>query len=84
MRKAKSFIECKPQLSLRKGDCTAFVIMDTMRKEKELDNYFITLKSVLVGNDLLDKPEYIYNVDEFGVPLEHHFPLMIAQTRQLM
>ena len=53
-----------------------------MRKKEELDNYFITLKSVLEDNDLLDKPECIYNVDESGVPLEHRFPLVIAKRGQ--
>jgi len=47
-----------------------------------LDNYFITLKSVLVDNNLLDKPECIYNVDESGVPLEHRSPLVITKRGQ--
>jgi len=53
-----------------------------MKKKEELDNYFVTLKSVLVENNLLDKPECIYNVDESGVPLEHHSPLVIAKRGQ--
>jgi len=40
-------IERQPHLALRKGDCTAFVCMDAMKKRS---NYFITLKSVLVDN----------------------------------
>ena len=61
----RCFIEHQPQLSLRKGDHTAFVVC------MDLINYFITLKSVLEDNNLLDKPECTYNVDESGVPLEH-------------
>ena len=41
------FIERQPQLSLRKGDFTAFVCMDAMKKQQELDNYYITLRNVL-------------------------------------
>jgi len=37
---------------------------------------------VLEDNDLLDKPECIYNVDESGVPLEHCSPLVIAKKGQ--
>ena len=66
-------------LSLRKGDCTSFARMDAMKKQEELDNYYITLKSVLVENNLMDKPGQIYNVDELGMPLEHHSPRVLAK-----
>jgi len=42
----RRFIEQQPQLSLRKCDCTAFVHMNAMKKQEELDNYYITLNSV--------------------------------------
>ena len=67
----RCFIERQLNLSLHKGDRTAFVRMDAMNRTAELDNYFITLKSILVDNDLMDKPGQIYNVDESGMPLEH-------------
>jgi len=41
----RRFIECQPQLSICKGDSTAFACMDAMKKEKELDNYFISKTS---------------------------------------
>ena len=44
--------------------------MDAMKRKEELDNYFITLKSILVEHDLMDKPELTCNVDESGMPLE--------------
>jgi len=56
--------------------------MDVLKRKEELDIYFITLKSVLVDNNLLDKPECIYNVDESGVPLEYCSPLMITKRGQ--
>ena len=65
-------------LSLRKGDCTSFASMDAMKKQEELDNYYITLKSVLVENNLMDKPGQIYNVDESGMPL-HCSPRVLAK-----
>jgi len=37
---------------------------------------------VLEDNDLLDKPDCIYNVDESGVPFEYHSPLVIAKKGQ--
>jgi len=37
---------------------------------------------VLEDNDLLDKPECIYNVDESGVALEHRSPLVITKRGQ--
>ena len=47
-----------------------------------MDNYFITLKRVLVDDNLLDKSECIYIVDESGVPLEHRSPIVIAKREQ--
>ena len=76
------FIERQPNLSLRKGDRTAFVRMDAMNRTAELDNYFITLKSILVDNDLMDKPGQIYNVDESGMPLEHRSPRVLVKKGQ--
>ena len=61
------FMERQPQLRLHKGDRT--VCIDAMMQKEELDNYFVTLKNILVEHDLMDKPELIYNVDEFGMPL---------------
>ena len=78
----RRFIEQQPKLTLRKGDCTAFVRMDAMKKQEELDNYYITLKSVLVENNLMDKPGQVYNVDESGMPLEHHSPCALAKKGQ--
>jgi len=76
------FIERQPQLSLWKGDRTAFVRMNAMKKQEELDNYYITLNSVLVENNLMDKPGQIYNVDESGMLLEHRSPFVLAKKGQ--
>ena len=51
-------MERQPQLRLRKGDKTSFVQMDAMKQKEEPDNYFITLKSILVEHNLMNKPEF--------------------------
>ncbi|XP_065894182.1 uncharacterized protein [Dysidea avara] len=78
----RRFIERQPRLSLRKGDSTAFVCMDAMKKQQELDNYYITLKNVLTENNLMDKPGQIYNVDESGMPLDHRSLHVVARRGQ--
>lgn len=74
----RRFMERHPQLSLRKGDSTAKVRMDAMAKQDELENYFKILKDVLEENQLMDKPESIYNVDESCVPLDPKSPHVLA------
>jgi len=37
------------------------------------------LKSVLVENNLMGKAGQIYNVNESGMPLEHHFHFVLAK-----
>ena len=63
---------------MRKADSTAIARMDVMKKQEELDNYFISLKSILVKYNLIKKPGQIFNVDETGMPLEHRYPRVLA------
>lgn len=74
----RRFIERQPQLSVHKGDSTAFARMDAMKKEEDLDSYFITL----VEHDLIHRPGQIFNVDESGMPLEHRSPRVLARKGQ--
>ena len=53
--------------------------MDAMKKQEELDNCYICLKSILVDNNLMDKPGQIYNVDKSRMPLEHRSPRVLAK-----
>ena len=55
----RGFMKRQPQLRLHKGDKTSFVRMDAMKQKEELENYFITLKSILVEHNLMNKPELI-------------------------
>jgi len=48
-------MEGQPQLRLHKGDKISFVCMDAMMQKEELNNYFVTLKYILVEHNLTDK-----------------------------
>jgi len=50
-----------------------------MMQKQELDNYFVTLKNIMIEHDLMDKPELVYNVDESGMPLEQQSPQVVAR-----
>ena len=78
----RRFLECQPQLTLRKGDRTAAVRMDAMKNQTALDYYFIELKNILDENELQHKPGQIYNMDESGVPLDHRSPRVLARKGQ--
>ena len=78
----RQFIERQPQVSMRRGDRTAFVRLDAMKKKEKLDNYFVTLKNILVDNDLMNKPGQIFNVDESEMLLKHRAPKVVARKGQ--
>ena len=46
--------------------------------EQVVSDYFDNLHTVMTANDLIDKPECIYNFDEKGVLTEHRPPKVIA------
>ena len=75
------FMSRQGDLALRRGDPTANVRMDCLNEEI-MEDYFIMLKKTLVENDLMDKPEQIYNVDESGMPLDHRPPKIVSQKGQ--
>ncbi|XP_053390074.1 uncharacterized protein LOC123531140 isoform X2 [Mercenaria mercenaria] len=47
--------------------------------EHVVNSYYENLHTVLLANDLLDKPECIYNFDEKGVQTEHRPPKVVAE-----
>lgn len=53
-----------------------------MKKQQNLDNYYITLKNLRIENNLMDKPGQIYNVGEPGIPLDHRSPRVEARRGQ--
>ena len=44
--------------------------------------YFDQLKEVLEEHDLMDCPGQLYNVDEIGMPFDHHAPNVVAKKGQ--
>ena len=75
------FMRRQGHLVLRKGDPIANVRMDCLHKDVMKD-YFEKLKKTLEENDLMKNPTQIYNVDETGMPLDHHPPKVITVRGQ--
>ena len=75
------FMSRQGDLTLRRGNPIANVRMDCLNEEI-MEDYFIMLKKTLLENDLMDKPEQIYNVDESGMPLDHRPPKVVSQKGQ--
>ena len=71
------FMERYPRLSLRSTDALSRMRANAITKEN-MDHYFTLLRQTLTDNNLLDKPAYIYNMDESGMPLDHNQPKRIA------
>ena len=58
-----------PKLSLRSADALSCVRADAVTKENMVHSF--TIPQILVDNNLLNKPAYIYNMDETGIPLDY-------------
>ena len=46
--------------------------------ESNVDKYFTNLENTLRTNNLLDKPECIFNIDEKGIQTEHKPPYVVS------
>ncbi len=77
----RRFLERQPQLSLRRGDATAHVRMDSTSKEA-IDGYYDLLEKTLKQDKLSTLPAQIYNMDESGMPLDPRPPNIIAKQGQ--
>lgn len=77
----KRFMERQPDLSLRRGDPTAHVRLDSTNKEV-ITKYYDLLEKTLQENNLFDNPAQIYNMDESGMPLDPRPPNIIAKRGQ--
>ena len=75
------FLQRQPQLSLRRGDATAHVRMDSTNR-KAIKQYYNLLEETLQQNGLMNSPAQIYNMDESGMPLDPHPPNVVAQKGQ--
>ena len=77
----RSFLQRQPHLSYCRGDSTAKVRMKCLSKEVMAD-YFELIREELTGNELMNKPSRIYNVDETGMCLDGSAPRVIALKSQ--
>ena len=77
----RRFLQRQPHLSYRRGDPTANVRMNCLSKEVMAD-YFELLREELTRNELMNKPNHIYNVDETGMCLDGHAPQVVSLKGQ--
>jgi hypothetical protein len=47
--------------------------------QERIENYFRELQDILTENDLLDKPERIYNIDETGISTQNSPPKIVCE-----
>ena len=66
-----------PTLSLHTSDPLSRTRTNTITKEN-MSAYFSLLEETLKEHDLLDKPSFIFNMDESGMPLDHKQPKRVA------
>ena len=64
------FMKRHPTLSLRTSDPLSRMRTNAITKEN-MPAYFSILEETLKEHDLLDKPSFILNMDESGMPLDH-------------
>ncbi len=74
----RRFLDRQPQLSLRRGDSTAHVRMDSVNKEA-IEGYFDLLEDTLKEHNLMNSPGQLYNMDESGMPLDHRCPNVVVR-----
>ncbi|XP_045188616.2 uncharacterized protein LOC123546428 [Mercenaria mercenaria] len=73
----RSFMDRWPELKKVKPRSLVNYRAQATSKEK-VTAYFDDLKSALLKDNLMDKPEHIYNVDEKGIQTEHSPPYIIC------
>lgn len=77
----RRFAARQPQLSLRRGDPTAHIRMDSTSK-KVIEQYYGLLEKTLEENNLMNSPGQIYNMDETGMPLDPRPPNIVVKCGQ--
>ena len=76
------FINRHPEVKLRKPEPLSGVRAPNMNPAT-VCNYFISLHDVLLKNDLLDKPQYIWNADEMSICFQHQSMKVVARSGTL-
>lgn len=75
----RAFLKRHRNISLRKPEGLSRARAAGLN-EKEVKNYFSNLRTVMSDFELFDKPQYLYNVDESGIPLNNR-PLKIVSEK---
>ena len=78
----ESFCCRNPNLSLRASAPLSMARAKATDPDM-LNQYFDLLECTFAENDLNGKPNNIFNMDESGVPLEHHLPMVILNWKVL-
>ncbi|RVE40996.1 hypothetical protein evm_014353, partial [Chilo suppressalis] len=73
----KSFLERHPELSIRQAEGLSIARAQGLNRD-EVNKMFELLLKVLTENDLIDKPDRIYNTDETGVQMNNNPGKVIA------
>ena len=73
------FINRHPEVKLRKTEPLSGVRARNMNPTT-VGNYVISLRDVLLKNDLLDKPQYMWNADETSICFQHQPMKVVARS----
>jgi hypothetical protein len=73
------FIKRWPNLKIAKPQKLAISRAKSASREV-IDSYYSELWTILNENNLLDKPERIFNIDETGISTEHQPPKLVCNT----
>lgn len=64
----RSFLERNPELSIRQSEGLSLARAQGLNRD-EVRKFFDLLTSVLIENDLINKPSNIFNMDEMGIQM---------------
>ena len=71
------FVKRWPDLKIAKPQKLAILRAKSASRET-IDNYYSELELILRKNDLLDRPQHIFNIDETGISTEHQPPKIVC------
>lgn len=72
------FLKRHPDISLRKSKGVSYARNQGMNKE-EVNTYFDMFEKILCGNDLMEKPGNIFNIDEAELQLNNRPGHVVAE-----
>jgi hypothetical protein len=75
------FLNRHPELKTKKPKSLSILRAKAVTKES-LTSYYDELEKILTDNNLLDKPERIFNIDETGLSPEHNPRKVIAAASE--